>query len=78
MHYTTNVKNLQHVGITWKKEERIWAKAKKKKSKSVASQVVKQAISWLTRRTKVPLYRGEGAVRRQSASVSPLAANPVV
>ena len=55
----------------------------KKKSKSIASRVVKRAISWLTR-TEVPLYPEKVQsinwlfLDRQSVSVSPLAVNPVV
>lgn len=83
MLYTTNVKICSMWASRGKWRER-FGRQKKSKCKSIASQVVKRAISWLTRCMKVPLYREKVQsinwlfFDRQSVSVSPLAVNPVV
>lgn len=80
---TTNVRICSIWASCGKWREEI-GQQKKSKCKSVASQVIKQAISWLTRCTKVQLYQKKVqsinwlSLDRQSVSICPLAVNPVV
>lgn len=56
MHYTTNVKIVQYVGITWKRRERFRQRGKKERSLN-ASLTPHGSRNRLARCTKVPLYQ---------------------